>query len=426
MLAVNFSEIVMEENPDLFSNRAASVNEDRVLKVRDLTRLVKGVLEESFPSVVVEGEISNFKRHMPSGHLYFTLKDEEAQVRCVMWRSDAAKVRFEVSDGMKVIVKGRVSLYEPRGDFQLYAVDLVPAGQGALQLAFEQLKKKLEDEGLFDEERKREIPEFPSRIGVVTSLEGAAVRDIISIISRRFPAVEVVIYPVKVQGDGAAEEIDRAIRDFNKLSTVDVLIVGRGGGSLEDLWAFNEEVVARSIFDSAIPVISAVGHQVDYTIADFVADVRAATPSAAAELIVPDRQEVVAGVQSEVRTMGRLIEQKIYGLTLELDKLSHHYALQQPSSLVDQKSQLADELTRRLETETQHYVDVTGQKLIAVESHLNALNPSAVLKRGYAFVESSTGIISSVRDVEAGDSATIHLHDGTLESQITGKSERSA
>lgn len=426
MLAENFSEIVMEESPDLFSNRAASVNEDRVLKVRDLTRLVKGVLEESFPSVVVEGEISNFKRHMPSGHLYFTLKDEEAQVRCVMWRSDAAKVRFEVSDGMKVIVKGRVSLYEPRGDFQLYAVDLVPAGQGALQLAFEQLKKKLEDEGLFDEERKREIPEFPSRIGVVTSLEGAAVRDIISIISRRFPAVEVVIYPVKVQGDGAAEEIARAIRDFNKLSTVDVLIVGRGGGSLEDLWAFNEEVVARSIFDSAIPVISAVGHQVDYTIADFVADVRAATPSAAAELIVPDRQEVVAGVQSEVRTMGRLIEQKIYGLTLELDKLSHHYALQQPSSLVDQKSQLADELTRRLETETQHYVDVTGQKLIAVESHLNALNPSAVLKRGYAFVESSTGIISSVRDVEAGDSATIHLHDGTLESQITGKSERSA
>ena len=426
MLAENFSEIVMEENPDLFSNRAASVNEDRVLKVRDLTRLVKGVLEESFPSVVVEGEISNFKRHMPSGHLYFTLKDEEAQVRCVMWRSDAAKVRFEVSDGMKVIVKGRVSLYEPRGDFQLYAVDLVPAGQGALQLAFEQLKKKLEDEGLFDEERKREIPEFPSRIGVVTSLEGAAVRDIISIISRRFPAVEVVIYPVKVQGDGAAEEIARAIRDFNKLSTVDVLIVGRGGGSLEDLWAFNEEVVARSIFDSAIPVISAVGHQVDYTIADFVADVRAATPSAAAELIVPDRQEVVAGVQSEVRTMGRLIEQKIYGLTLELDKLSHHYALQQPSSLVDQKSQLADELTRRLETETQHYVDVTGQKLIAVDSHLNALNPSAVLKRGYAFVESSTGIISSVRDVEAGDSATIHLHDGTLESQITGKSERSA
>ena len=333
------------------------VNEDRVLKVRDLTRLVKGVLEESFPSVVVEGEISNFKRHMPSGHLYFTLKDEEAQVRCVMWRSDAAKVRFEVSDGMKVIVKGRVSLYEPRGDFQLYAVDLVPAGQGALQLAFEQLKKKLEDEGLFDEERKREIPEFPSRIGVVTSLEGAAVRDIISIISRRFPAVEVVICPVKVQGDGAAEEIARAIRDFNKLSTVDVLIVGRGGGSLEDLWAFNEEVVARSIFDSAIPVISAVGHQVDYTIADFVADVRAATPSAAAELVVPDRQEVVAGVQSEVRTMGRLIEQKIYGLTLELDKLSHHYALQQPSSLVDQKSQLADELTRRLETETQHYVE---------------------------------------------------------------------
>ncbi len=417
---------LQEEDLDLFSARVPSSGDEHVLKVRDLTRLVRGVLEGNFPSVVVEGEVSNFKRHMPSGHLYFTLKDEEAQVRCVMWRSDASKVRFEVSDGIKVIVKGRVSLYEPRGDFQLYAVTLMPAGQGALQLAFEQLKKKLEDEGLFAEDRKREIPVFPSRIGVVTSLEGAAVRDIISIINRRFPAVEVVIYPVKVQGEGASDEIARAIRDFNKLSNVDVLIVGRGGGSLEDLWAFNEEVVARSIFESVIPVISAVGHQVDFTIADFVADVRAATPSAAAELVVPDGQEVTAGIQSAVRNLGRLVEQKIYGLTLELDKLSHHYALQQPSALVEQKSQLVDELIRRLDTEAQHSMDVTSQKLKAIESHLNALNPSAVLRRGYAFVESSAGIVSSVRDIQAGESATIHLHDGTLESQITGKSERLA
>ncbi len=415
-----------EEDLDLFSARVPSAGDERVLKVRDLTRLARGVLEGSFPSVIVEGEVSNFKRHMPSGHLYFTLKDEEAQVRCVMWRSDAAKVRFEVGDGMKVIVKGRVSLYEPRGDFQLYAVTLMPAGQGALQLAFEQLMKKLEEEGLFAEDRKREIPEFPSRIGVVTSLEGAAVRDIISIINRRFPVVEVVIYPVKVQGEGASEEISRAIRDFNTLSNVDVLIVGRGGGSLEDLWAFNEEVVARSIFESAIPVISAVGHQVDFTIADFVADVRAATPSAAAEIVVPDGQEVIAGIKSDVRNIGRLVEQKIYGLTLELDKLSHHYALQQPSSLVDQKSQLVDELTRRLETENQHFMDATFQKLKAVELHLNALSPSAVLRRGYAFVESNAGIVSSVGDIEAGENATIHLHDGTLESQITGKSERLA
>lgn len=415
---------MQEEDLSLFDRPAAAAPEERVLKVKDLTRLAREVLERSFPSVIVEGEVSNFKRHMPSGHLYFTLKDDEAQVRCVMWRSDAARVRFEVTDGMKILVKGRISLYEARGDFQLYAVSLMPAGQGALQLAFEQLKKKLEEEGLFADEAKKPIPEYPSRIGIVTSLEGAAVRDIISIINRRFPLVELVIYPVKVQGEGAAEEIAGAIRDFNKLQDVDVLIIGRGGGSLEDLWAFNEEIVARAIFDSRIPVISAVGHQVDFTISDFVADVRAATPSAAAELVVPDRLEIAAGIESVRRNLTRAIEQKIYGLRLELDRLSSHYALRQPSSLVDQKSQLVDELTRRMESQTQHYFGTVEQRLAATESHLNALNPTAVLKRGYAFVESSRGIVSSVHNVEPGDAAKIHLHDGTLDSQITGKSER--
>ncbi len=415
---------MQEESPNLFEGRVPESRDERVLKVKDLTRLVRGVLESSFSAVIVEGEVSNFKRHMPSGHLYFTLKDDEAQVRCVMWRSDAAKVRFDINDGMKIVVKGRVSLYEPRGDFQLYAVSILPAGQGALQLAFEQLKKKLEEEGLFEEERKKQIPEFPRRIGVVTSLEGAAVRDIISVIGRRFAGVEVVIYPVKVQGEGSADEIARAIRDFNKMASVDVLIVGRGGGSLEDLWAFNEEAVARAIFESEIPVISAVGHQVDFTISDFVADVRAATPSAAAELVVPDRNEIEAGIQGLTRTMARTVEQKIYGLSLELDKLSHHYALRQPSSMVDQRSQFVDELSRRLGTETQHFIDAASQKLSATTSHLNALNPKAVLKRGYAFVESQGSIVSSVRAVERGDRAAIHLHDGTLDTEITGKTEQ--
>lgn len=415
---------MQEESLNLFENGIPAPREERVLKVKDLTRLVRGILESNFPGVIVEGEVSNFKRHMPSGHLYFTLKDEEAQVRCVMWRSDAAKVRFDIGDGMKIIVKGRISLYEPRGDFQLYAVSIMPAGQGALQLAFEQLKRKLEEEGLFDEERKKPIPEYPRRIGVVTSLEGAAVRDIISIIGRRFADVEVVIYPVKVQGDGAAEEIARAVRDFDKMANVDVLIVGRGGGSLEDLWAFNEEVVARAISECDIPVISAVGHQVDFTISDFVADVRAATPSAAAELVVPDRQEITAEIQSLTRDLSRNLGQKVYGLTLELDKLSHHYALRQPSSLVEQKSQLVDELTRRLESDTRHFLDATGQRLGAIQSHLNALNPKAVLKRGYAFVEHQGAIISSVRNVDAGDEARIHLHDGTLDSKIIGKTEQ--
>ncbi len=335
-----------QDNRELFDFEIPAPDADRILKVKDLNRVAKELLERSFPLVMVEGEISNFKRHMPSGHLYFTLKDDEAQVRVVMWRSDAVRLRFEISDGMKMIVKGKVSLYESRGDFQLYAISMVPAGQGVLQLAFEQLKKKLEAEGLFREEHKRPLPEFPRRIGVVTSIEGAAVRDIISVIRRRFPLVELVVIPVKVQGEGAAAEIARAIQQMNRLGNVDVLIVGRGGGSLEDLWAFNEEVVARAIYDSKIPVISAVGHQVDYTISDFVADVRAATPSAAAELVVPDRLELLAGLQSTIRSMSKSVIQNTERLTLELDRFANHYALQQPASNVEQKSQFVDELTR--------------------------------------------------------------------------------
>ena len=415
----------MQQNSrSLFDSQAAATSEGRVLKVKDLARLAKEVLERSFPSVIVEGEISNFKRHMPSGHLYFTLKDDEAQVRVVMWRSDAARLRFEVNDGMKVLVKGRVSLYEPRGDFQFYAVNITPAGQGALQLAFEQLKTKLEAEGLFSEKNKKPLPEFPQRIGVVTSLEGAAVRDIVSIVGRRFPAVELVIYPVRVQGEGAAEEIAKAIYDFNRLSNIDVMIVSRGGGSLEDLWAFNEEVVARAIYDSRIPVISAVGHQIDFTISDFVADVRAATPSAAAELVVPDKLEILAGLQALLRNMNKSIEQGLGQLSLELDKLSHHYALQQPASLVDQKSQFVDDITRRMQTEIEHYFEVASQKTESIQTHLNALSPNEVLRRGYAFVESSQGVVSSIQKINIGDSAAIHLHDGILESQITGKNEQ--
>jgi exodeoxyribonuclease VII large subunit len=415
---------LQQESYNLFDRPEGVSGEDKVLKVKDLARLTRELLERSFPTVIVEGEVSNFKRHMPSGHLYFTLKDDEAQVRAVMWRSDAARVRFDIGDGMKVIVKGRVSLYEPRGDFQLYAVTIFPAGQGALQLAFEQLKKKLEEEGLFAEEHKRPLPEFPSRIGVVTSLEGAAVRDIISVIGRRFPGVDVVIYPVKVQGEGAAEEIAGAVCDFNRMSDVDVLIVGRGGGSLEDLWAFNEEIVARAIYNSRIPVVSAVGHQVDFTISDFVADVRAATPSAAAELVVPDRLEISAAIQSLARSIGRAVDGNLERLSLGLERLSHHYALRQPMSLVDQKSQLVDDMTRRLETQTQHLLEGRNERIAALGSHLNALNPNAVLRRGYAFVESSRGIVSSIKNINAGEDVRIHLHDGTLDSQITGKHEQ--
>jgi exodeoxyribonuclease VII, large subunit len=340
-----------------------------------------------------------------------------------MWRSDAMRVRFEISDGMKVLVKGRVSLYEQRGDYQLYALSIYPAGEGALQLAFDQLKRKLEAEGLFAEEHKKPIPEFPGRIGVVTSLEGAAVRDIINIIARRYPIVEIIVYPVKVQGEGAAEEIAEAIRNFNKMKNVDVLIIGRGGGSLEDLWAFNEEIVARAIYDSEIPTISAVGHQVDFTIADFVADIRAATPSAAAEIVVPDKNEILSALGQLPGRLNRLVNQSIANYDMSLDKLIHHYAFRQPIVIVEQKSQTVDELVRRLETRMDHYIEATTQRLKSVESHLVALSPDSILNRGYAIIEGSKGIVDSVSLLTIGDLAKIHLHDGIFESTITGKNE---
>ncbi len=408
------------ENPSV---QSTAILNQKVLKVKELNRQVRELLEQGFSSVVVEGEISNFKRHQASGHLYFTLKDDEAQIRVVMWRSDAMRVRFEISDGMKVLVKGRVSLYEQRGDYQLYALSIYPAGEGALQLAFDQLKRKLEAEGLFAEEHKKPIPEFPGRIGVVTSLEGAAVRDIINIIARRYPIVEIIVYPVKVQGEGAAEEIAEAIRNFNKMKNVDVLIIGRGGGSLEDLWAFNEEIVARAIYDSEIPTISAVGHQVDFTIADFVADIRAATPSAAAEIVVPDKNEILSALGQLPGRLNRLVNQSIANYDMSLDKLIHHYAFRQPIVIVEQKSQTVDELVRRLETRMDHYIEATTQRLKSIESHLVALSPDSILNRGYAIIEGSKGIVDSVSLLTIGDLAKIHLHDGIFESTITGKNE---
>src|SRR5512136_382311 len=265
--------------------------EKRILTVTQLTSLIRGVLEENFEHVWVEGEVSNLA--MPvSGHLYFTLKDAGAQLRCVMFRASARVLKFKPKDGMGLIVRGRVSLFEPRGEYQLIVEYLEPQGIGALQLAFAQLKERLAKEGLFDEAHKKPIPRLPQRIGVVTSVTGAAIHDILNVLDRRFANVEVLICPVKVQGEGAAAEIAGAVKDFNRYGEIDVMIIGRGGGSMEDLWAFNEETVARAIYHSRIPVISAVGHETDYTISDFVADLRAPTPSAAAELVVRDKKEI--------------------------------------------------------------------------------------------------------------------------------------
>jgi exodeoxyribonuclease VII large subunit len=321
--------------------------ERKIWSVAELTSRISGVLATNFSNLWVEGEVSNF-HPAQSGHLYFTLKDAKAQVKCVCFRSQAMRLKFRPEDGLKLIVRGSISVYEPRGEYQIYVEHIEPSGVGALQLAFEQLKKRLEAEGLFDEARKKPLPMMPQRIGVVTSPTGAAVRDIIRILRRRFPNLHLIVYPVRVQGDGAADEIVAALKYFNRKQMVDVILLARGGGSIEDLWAFNEESVARAIAACMIPVVSGVGHETDFTIADFVADMRASTPSAAAEIVVKSRQEF----QRHLRELEHKISQRMRYLLLELrhhlKELTTHMGFRRLEDLLRRHRQQTDELTARL------------------------------------------------------------------------------
>ncbi len=389
----------------------------QVYTVSRLTREIKELLEMSFPRLWVEGEISNFKRHS-SGHLYFTLKDDKAQINCAMWRFRANGLIFQPQDGMQVLVEGEVQVYEKGGYYQLVVHQMQPAGVGALQMAFEQLKKKLHAEGLFDEKFKKPIPQYPERIGVVTSPTGAAIRDIISVITRRFPGVQIILYPVRVQGEGAAEEIARAIREFNEFGDIDVLIVGRGGGSLEDLWAFNEEIVARAIFESRIPVISAVGHEIDFSIADFVADRRAPTPSAAAEMAVKDRLELLG--------MVKYFEEKLYTTIVKIigqyqDKIAaiqQSYAFRKPEDVIYQKMQRVDELQKNLSTAINHLLEVHQHRLNGFRNHLQALNPEAILQRGYSICYKDGEIIKDVKQLHVLDMVNVRVARGHFLSQV--------
>lgn len=320
--------------------------EKTILTVSRLTALLRGVLEENFEQVWVQGEVSNLS--LPSsGHLYFTLKDSGAQLRCVMFKGAAKNLKFRLTDGMALIARGRISVYDQRGEYQLICEYLEPAGVGALQTAFIQLKERLAKEGLFDEDHKRPMPLFPRRIGVVTSSTGAAIHDILNVLRRRFASLEILLYPVRVQGEGAATEIARAVDDLNHLKLVDVLIVGRGGGSLEDLWSFNEEVVARSIYRSHIPVISAVGHETDWTICDFVADLRAPTPSAAAELVIASSEELRGQMESLTHRLRLAMERRLAMLEARLE--AQRRALHDPSTMLGHLTQRVDDLTERLD-----------------------------------------------------------------------------
>ncbi len=391
--------------------------EKNVVTITELTRQIKQSLETSFPRVWVEGEISNFKQHT-SGHLYFTLKDEGAQLSAVMWRSRVANLTFLPEDGMKVIARGSITVYPPRGNYQIDVEQIQPVGIGELQLAFERLKKKLAAEGLFDPAHKKPIPEFPECIGIITSETGAALQDIRSVLSRRHPSVEVILASVRVQGVSAAEEVAEAIEQMNRYGGIDVLIVGRGGGSLEDLWAFNEEKVARAIYASKIPIVSAVGHEIDFSIADFVADLRAPTPSAAAELIVRDRTELLEDIGNLCYTMRGAIDTQMLSFRERIASLLTSYSFNRPRDLVREFSQRVDEIDRSLSVSFNHIARTTHQRYDSLRYHLQALNPQGVLKRGYSIVRKEGRIVSSARLLHRGDEAAIQFHDGTIDVHV--------
>jgi exodeoxyribonuclease VII large subunit len=358
-------------------------SEWRVYSVSELTRSIKKLLEESFPPIWVEGEVSNFHKHA-SGHLYFTLKDSDTQIACVMWRGRNQNLVFQPQDGMKLQVLGSITVYERQGKYQLDVLRLRPAGIGELQLAFEVLKKRLAEEGLFDSEHKKALPPFPRVIGVVTSPTGAAVRDIVSVIQRRFPAAEIVLSPVHVQGENAAGEIAGAIAEFNEYGKVDVLIVGRGGGSMEDLWAFNEENVARAVYASRIPVVSAVGHEIDFTITDFVADLRMPTPSAAAERIVPDSQDLIRFLGQKKEGIQRTMENRIRGYRDRLEPLVRSYAFRWTTDRIQEYRQRTDDLQRSAERAVSFQVSRCRELLGNLQSRLSTVHPESVLRRGYS------------------------------------------
>ena len=392
------------------------MDERRVISVGQLNRYVKELLEKDtrLASVYISGEISNFTNHYKSGHLYMSLKDDGAVVRAVMFKGYASKLAFKPEDGMKVIVRARASLYDKDGSFQLYIETMEPAGMGALQVAYEQLKAKLKAEGLFDPSRKKPIPAFPHRVGVITSPTGAAVRDMLNVLGRRFPMAEVVFHPVLVQGDGAKTQIVDALHRFNAVHAADVILLGRGGGSIEELWAFNEEEVARAVAASDIPVISAVGHETDFTICDFVADLRAPTPSAAAELAVPDGNQLRIRLIQLYRLLKQNMRHTVDQQEKRLSLLCAKRCLATPLYYVEEQGMRLDYLTRRFVSAQQQYLHSGAQRLTAAAAKLDALSPLRVLSRGYAIASTESGVIKSVRDIPPGGTFTLRVSDGEL------------
>lgn len=387
-----------------------------VLTVSELTKEIKQTLEEKFNQVSVEGEISNFKAHI-SGHWYFSLKDANASISCAMWKGFNNYVFFTPQDGMKVIVNGKITVYPPRGNYQIDVRSMKPAGVGELQAAFEALKQKLSDEGLFNEEFKKPIPTFPQKIGIVTAIDGAAFKDMISVAKRRFPLVELVVAPTRVQGAGAAEMIVKGIELLNKHKEIDIIIVGRGGGSIEDLWAFNEEIVARAIFTSEIPIISGIGHEIDFTIADFVADLRAPTPSAAMELATPDKNEFFAFISEFSYTTTQNLVDLCTGSYRKISDLLNSYGFRMPLDLVRRNSQQVDSLTYKLLQNIGNKMLIYNSKLSLLKQRIEAHDVKRTLKKGFVLVQQDSRYITRANKLKK-ESASLIFYDDKIDAEI--------
>jgi len=389
-----------------------------VLTVSQLSNVLKDLVESAFEKVYVEGEISNLKFYS-SGHLYFILKDEKAQIKAIIFREVVNKIRFELQDGLKIICYGRVDYYAARGEINLIVYEVIPKGIGELQLAFEQLKRKLEQEGLFDTKRKKKIPMLPQRIGVVTSPDGAAIRDILTVIKRRFANVEILLYPVKVQGETAKYEIAEGIKFLNeKFPHLDVLLVGRGGGSIEDLWAFNEEVVARAIAASKIPIISCVGHEIDYTIADYVADLRAPTPSAAAELVVKSKEELKHKIENYAIRLVQNVKQLINFYQNKLRQITTRRIFVSPQVFYEDKIKDLLNIEKKLYIFVKHFLEVNKQKINLYQEKLNLLSPQNVLSRGYAIVWYKNSVLKNVDLLKLNDEVKVQLYKGEFLAEV--------
>jgi len=384
-----------------------------ILTVSELTRRIRECIEVAFPAVWIVGEVSNCRRHT-SGHVYLSLKDEGAQIRAVLWRSTARGLAFEPKDGMEVIGFGRLAVYEPRGEYQIVLQRLEPKGLGGLQMRLEQLKRKLQAEGLFDPARKRPLPRFPRCVALVTSPTGAAVRDMIRVLTRRFPRLRIVVVPVQVQGERAPADIRRGIEIAGRATGADLMIVGRGGGSLEDLWAFNSEEVVRALVASPIPTVSAVGHEVDTTLADFAADLRAPTPSAAAELAVPELRRILSDLRSLRERLGDRIHQAVKVARIRLDGIARSYALRHPRERVRQGQQRVDELAHRLGRAVQALRERAVERVRVLAASIEALSPLAVLVRGYSITTRAgkDAPLTSPEGLRPGDLVSTRLRSG--------------